>query len=338
MAYHGVNLGGWLLLEKWMTPSVFEGTDATDEYTFMQTPQAKAKLREHHAKFITEKDFRWMKKHGIGIVRIPVGYWVLDGDAPYSASPGRLDWAFAMCEKYGIKLLLDVHALPGSQNGRHHSGKSGTSRWRNHGGNMRKGLDATVSLARRYAKSPALWGVQVMNEPFPGLFNVSLRRYYNRVYMALAQVLPAGVSIVFSDAFTPRLMSGAISPVKTHAAVMDIHWYHFGGPWLIAGPRLWLFATRWHGALVRSLKRRNGVIIGEWSGCYAQRIFNKYPVSEHSAMVRQSVQAQIKAYKVADAWFYWTYKTEQPGVWNFKSLVDDGVISFGQKTRKNAII
>ena len=29
----GVNLGGWLVLEKWMTPSVFEGLQATDETT-----------------------------------------------------------------------------------------------------------------------------------------------------------------------------------------------------------------------------------------------------------------------------------------------------------------
>lgn len=32
----GVNLGGWLLLERWMSPSLFAGTDAVDEYTLMQ--------------------------------------------------------------------------------------------------------------------------------------------------------------------------------------------------------------------------------------------------------------------------------------------------------------
>ena len=30
----GVNLGGWLVLEKWMTPSVFEGLAAVDETTY----------------------------------------------------------------------------------------------------------------------------------------------------------------------------------------------------------------------------------------------------------------------------------------------------------------
>ena len=28
----GVNLGNWLVLEKWMSPELFEGTTAEDEY------------------------------------------------------------------------------------------------------------------------------------------------------------------------------------------------------------------------------------------------------------------------------------------------------------------
>lgn len=31
MMLQGVNLGGWLVLEKWMTPSLFDGTTAADE-------------------------------------------------------------------------------------------------------------------------------------------------------------------------------------------------------------------------------------------------------------------------------------------------------------------
>ena len=32
MKVKGVNLGNWLVLEKWMSPSLFEGTTAEDEY------------------------------------------------------------------------------------------------------------------------------------------------------------------------------------------------------------------------------------------------------------------------------------------------------------------
>ena len=35
-------------------------------------------------------------------------------------------------------------------------------------------------------------------------------------------------------------------------------------------------------------------------------------------------EAQLTAYESgALAWFYWTYKTEAPGIWHFRSLVED---------------
>ncbi len=34
MKMRGVNLGSWLVLEKWMVPSLFEGLEATDETTW----------------------------------------------------------------------------------------------------------------------------------------------------------------------------------------------------------------------------------------------------------------------------------------------------------------
>ncbi|MDD2865392.1 MAG: glucan 1,3-beta-glucosidase, partial [Methylococcales bacterium] len=45
----GVNLGGWLVLEKWMTPSIFEGLEATDETTFCAElgDKADAILKAH---------------------------------------------------------------------------------------------------------------------------------------------------------------------------------------------------------------------------------------------------------------------------------------------------
>lgn len=37
--------------------------------------------------------------------------------------------AIAWGRKYGIRIKLDLHALPGSQNGWNHSGKSGSVNW-----------------------------------------------------------------------------------------------------------------------------------------------------------------------------------------------------------------
>ena len=93
------------MLERWMTPGLFAGTDAVEEYTFMQTPGAREKIRDHQKNFIREEDFRWLKEHGVDAVRIPVGYWIFEGDAPYVSAIGRLDWAFRMAEKYDLQVL-----------------------------------------------------------------------------------------------------------------------------------------------------------------------------------------------------------------------------------------
>ena len=59
----GVNLGGWLVLEKWMTPDTYDGTDAEDEYNLCLAlgDKAKSRLDGHRETFITASDFQWIK-------------------------------------------------------------------------------------------------------------------------------------------------------------------------------------------------------------------------------------------------------------------------------------
>ena len=90
-ALRGVNLGAWLVLEKWMTPSVFAGVEASDEWGFSQTPGAREKLENHRQTFITESDFAWIKAHGLDAVRLPIGYWTLEENAPYISGAQHVD-------------------------------------------------------------------------------------------------------------------------------------------------------------------------------------------------------------------------------------------------------
>ena len=70
----GVNLGSWLVLEKWMVPDVYRNTQAPDEYTLCLElgDKAKARLTQHRETFITAEDFSWIKKCGLNAVRLPV--------------------------------------------------------------------------------------------------------------------------------------------------------------------------------------------------------------------------------------------------------------------------
>lgn len=324
----GVNLGGWLILERWMTPSLFEGTDAADEYTFMQTGGSREKIEAHRRTFITEADFVWLAGHDIEAIRIPVGYWLFEADGPYTPTIAYLDWAVRMAKKHGLKVLIDLHGAPGSQNGRDHSGRSGKAEWYGESAYRRRTIDVLVRIAEKYRAEPAVWGLQLLNEPKIGLLQWKLRRFYKEAYRKVADAGRPGLVVVFHDAFTPRLLSAAIWPRSDCPVAMDIHWYHFTDwlhRWL---PLEWYFRkVRRRGALIGRLQAHQPVIVGEWSIVIAAEILRKYPSSEHAGLMRRHGEMQLDAYAAAAGWFYWSYKTEEPGVWNFRSLVEKGDIS-----------
>lgn len=320
---HGVNLGGWLVLEKWMTPTLFQDTDARDEYTFMQTKAALEKITHHRQTFITEDDWRWLAGHSIDIVRIPVGYWLVRPDGPYTGGVEYLDWAFRMAEKYHIRVLIDLHGAPGSQNGNDHSGKIGDAGWFHDASARTKTVDILEILHERYKNSTQYWGLQLMNEPQTRLVQRTLRKFYHQA----AQRLAGNQRIIFHDGFTPRLMSGALR--HDSRAVMDIHLYHMAS-WIaryMPVARFVAMSNWWYSRLLRHVSKRQPVIIGEWSVVLRGESLKKYSESESMRLMRQFGRAQLAAYEnYVFAWFYWSYKTESGGIWSFRSLVDDGFL------------
>lgn len=102
----GVNIGGWLVLEPWITPSLFDNlgrSDIVDEFTLGQKLGQDAALKilkQHWDSWVTFEDFQKIKDSGFNLVRIPIGYWAYDtlgapyvkGAAPYSKWLPRLKW------------------------------------------------------------------------------------------------------------------------------------------------------------------------------------------------------------------------------------------------------
>ena len=108
----GINLGGWLVLERWMTPSVFAGTDATNEYELSKTADGRARIQQHRQTFIQEADLKWLAHAGIRLLRLPIGYWALEDQPPYLSAKPQIDWLMDMAERYDLQVLLDLHAAP----------------------------------------------------------------------------------------------------------------------------------------------------------------------------------------------------------------------------------
>ena len=155
---NGVNLGGWLVLERWMTPGLFRASGEEDEiWLHRSTDPAELErlLRRHRDTYITEDDFRAISAHGLNLVRIPVPFFIF-GDVP--GHPGcveYLDRAFDWAERAGLKVLIDLHTVPGSQNGFDNGGLTGVVRWHTTPRQVAFALDVLERLARRYRDRPA---------------------------------------------------------------------------------------------------------------------------------------------------------------------------------------
>jgi glucan 1,3-beta-glucosidase len=323
----GVNLGGWLILEKWMTPAVFSGSDAIDEYTLSQTHEGQAAIRRHRDSFMTEEDFAWLKQNGIAIVRLPVGYWLFEAEDGMVPQVSHVDWAFDMAEAYGISILLDLHAAKGSQNGNDHSGRIGKAEWFAHVEYRKHTVEVLERMANRYGQRRALWGIQLLNEPKWGLCHFKLRTFYKRARNIVAPLLPSHVRIVFQDGFTPNLLNGALG--FSRRIVMDAHLYHGVKAWtkFVSLNTYYASLEKWQAWLIRYLSWTQPVIIGEWSGSFRQEVFNLFPVEKHGELVAEHCRRQIASFAAAEAWFYWNYKTEKTGVWHFRSQVEAGIIT-----------
>lgn len=160
----GVNLGGWLSLEPFIAPSMFDYDSRlgiVDEYTLCEHLGDKAKetLERHYASFVTESTFKEIADAGLDHVRIPFSYWaveVYDGD-PYVF---RTSWRYLLraiewARKYGLRINLDLHGLPGSQNGWNHSGRLGAIGWLNGPDgqkNAQRSLDIHDKLSKFFAQ------------------------------------------------------------------------------------------------------------------------------------------------------------------------------------------
>ncbi|KAI6043138.1 exo-beta-1,3-glucanase [Pisolithus marmoratus] len=109
---------------------------AVDEWTLSEAMAADtangglSQLETHYKTFITEQDFAEIAGAGLNFVRIPLPYWAIETREGEPFLP-KTAWTYFLkaiqwARKYGLRINLDFHALPGSQNGWNHSGKLGS--------------------------------------------------------------------------------------------------------------------------------------------------------------------------------------------------------------------
>ena len=251
----------WLVIEPFISPALFEpfsasGSDpngtfvAVDEWTLCEAlgTNMAATIEEHYKTFIvrrslllrfaaidesllsrqTEKDFAEIAAAGLNWVRLPVPFWIVEvyDDEPFLANVG---WSYFLkaitwARKYGLRLNLDLHAVPGSQNGYNHSSKLGTINFLNGVmglANAQRTLNVIRTLTEfisqpQYRKVVPMFSI--MNEPYAATIGIDILRH-----------LCVSLSASFSPTTTDALRVQLPRDVRRDAQ----HWRNRPGQWTV---------------------------------------------------------------------------------------------------------
>lgn len=337
MYIKGVNLGNWLVLEKWMCPILFRGTSAGDEY-YLPTQLTKEiyedRILTHRAEFITERDFVYLKSTGMNSVRIPVPFFVFGDRPPFVGCIEQLDQAFGWAETYGLKIMIDLHTAPDNQNGFDNGGIAGVCKWAQEPQEVEFVHTVLERLSERYGRREGLLGIEVLNEPmmeeqwelfavqkkFPpvdpekakgskGCTMEFLQNFYMDAYDRMRKYLPEEKSIIFHDAFSLPSWKEFVKKEKFKNIIMDTHNYLFGlhdGEGIPAMEDYLRDIEQW-GNEIAKMKQYAGVVVGEW--CLLNSIVSTHhSPKEVRKIYREIADAQLSAWQKGDGYYFWSYK------------------------------
>jgi glucan 1,3-beta-glucosidase len=198
----GVNIGGWLVIEPFITPSIFtkySTADFTvvDEWTLCQKLGKTGclnVLKPHWDSFVKLADFQKIKNAGFNTVRIPIGYWAyLDAAGTYTfGAVPYLDKAIGWARQTGLKVIIDLHGAPKSQNGFDHSGhKLAAPQW-GQGDSIAQTHKVLKTLESKYAipsMQDVVIAIELLNEPFLSKLDSNMvKQFYQDGYNNLRKI------------------------------------------------------------------------------------------------------------------------------------------------------
>ncbi|XP_021636405.2 probable glucan 1,3-beta-glucosidase A [Hevea brasiliensis] len=299
--------------------------------------KAKEILKKHRNSFVTMEDFKFLYRHGINAVRIPVGWWIAfdpNPPAPYvGGSLEALDNAFSWAQAYNIKCIIDLHAAPGSQNGMEHSSsRDGTTGWPTSPDYISQTLDVIDFLASRYARHPALLGIELLNEPSAASVPLEvLVPYYKQGYQIVRKYSSTAYVIICQRIGNADPLELYQANIGSNNIVVDLHYYNLFDTFFVnmSSEDNIQYVYKSREAQLQALSSANGplVFIGEW--------VNEWNVTNGSQKDYQNFgRAQLEVYGAASfGWAYWTLKNDRKH-WDFEWNIRNNYLQFGNSPAK----
>ncbi|KAH9484136.1 putative glucan 1,3-beta-glucosidase D [Psilocybe cubensis] len=258
-----------------------------DEWTLSQAMRADvagggiSQMETHYKTFITEKDFADVAGAGLNYVRIPIGWWAIEvrDDEPFLP---KVSWTYFLkaikwARKYGLRINLDLHAVPGSQNGWNHSGRFGTIGFLSGPmgyANAQRTLDYIRILAEfisqpQYKDVVTMFGI--LNEPQETFIGQDvLSSFYLEAYDIVRTAGGTGAGngpyISLHDGFLPRDQWANFLPNADRLS-LDSHPYLCFGPQSNAAMSTYALTPcqRWGSAVNNSMAAFGHTNAGEFS-------------------------------------------------------------------------
>ncbi|XP_029119355.1 probable glucan 1,3-beta-glucosidase A [Elaeis guineensis] len=287
-------------------------------------------MKEHWSSFIVEDDFGFISQKGLNAVRIPVGWWIASDPNPPKPFVGgslqALDNAFTWAGKYNIKVIVDLHAAPGSQNGKEHSGtRDGSQEWGLTDDNIAQTVAVIDFLTDRYAQNPSLLAIELINEPqAPNVTLDSLKKYYQAGYNTVRKYTP-NAYVIMSNRLSPDSEEELLQFASGFpGSVIDIHYYNlFSDQFKRMSVKQNInFVNNQRSKELAAITRSNGplIFVGEWVAEWEVHGATKEDYQRFA-------QAQLNVYGQATfGWAYWTLQHVQHH-WSLEWMIQKGFIT-----------
>ena len=269
-----------------------------DQYTFCEAlgPEEGNKvLRAHWDHWITEDLIKDLADREVEIVRLPIGDWTLKPYGPYvgctDGAAEKIEWFLDTARKYNIAVLLDVHAVRGSQNGYDNSGLANRTEWSDENNfehwahalgewmgewdldngvykninqdNLDWALDTIDGLLDKWGEHPALYAIEPVNEPWWSSDLPTLKDFYRKVRNLMREKQPR-LKFVFHDAFhfDTNTWNDLFEDGDTLNVVMDTHQYF---AWWGAQDHIGAYCDGYGNTMANAKNFKYDVWVGEWS-------------------------------------------------------------------------
>ncbi|KAG0637168.1 glycoside hydrolase superfamily [Tuber brumale] len=328
----GVNLGGWRIIEHFITPSFFNKIDprfgVVDEFTlskYLGPTNAAKTIERHYASFVNEAAFQEIRDAGLDHVRIPFGYWAvmaLEGDSFVPMISWRyLLRAIEYARKYRLRVKLGLHSVPGGANGWNHSGKIGPIETLDIHNQM-----ATFSAQPRYKNVPKM-------------ISLDADRVIAWTAKAHGVVRKTGFQgyIIFGDGFrrldnwkgkSKGLDKMLLAISTTHSAKVKFACDGWGQQMLQSintstgfGPTVGV-GSRWEGTLNSGDPLTQTTVpscpVGKGCSCEGANASPSDYSKEYKKFLLMFAEAQMDSFEKSWGWLYWTWDTEAATQWSYK--------------------